>query len=396
MAVVPAAGRGARMGTSVPKQFLFLAGLPLVGHVLRTLEDCPRITGVVLVAAPGEEDYCREEIVVPLGLNKVAAVVAGGRTRQESVYRGLAALPRGTDIVVVHDGARPLLGRAELDRVVDAAARHGAATCAVPAKDTVKMAGEDFTVAETLPRERLWLTQTPQAFRFQTLMDAHVRARESGRCGTDDAVLVEMTGRPVKLVPGSYENIKVTTPEDLVVAEALVSARTGKRCGKEKREGSMRTGFGYDVHRLVDGRPLVLGGVTVPYKKGLAGHSDADVLVHAVMDALLGAAGAGDIGRHFPDSDPRFKGISSLILLERVGSILRCRGFAVENIDTVVVAQEPKLAPFTDRMKAAIAAALGMEGGRVGVKATTTEGLGFTGTGEGIAAYATVLISGGA
>ena len=392
MAVVPAAGQGRRMGSSVKKQYLSLGGLPLLGHVLRVLEACPVISGVVVAASPGEVEFCRERVAGPLGCKKVTAVVAGGGTRQESVYNALLALPPATGIVVVHDGARPLLGPAELQNAVAAAVRHGAATCAVPVKDTVKLAGTDGDVAETLPRERLWLTQTPQAFDFQLLLQAHRRARESGSAGTDDAVLVEMLGRPVKLVMGSYENFKITTPEDLVMAEAVIAGRGGGR-GEAGRRMNVRTGFGYDVHRLAEGRPLILGGIDIPCRKGLAGHSDADVLTHAVMDALLGAAGAGDIGRHFPDSDSRFKGINSLRLLEMVRAIIFERGFVVENVDSVIVAQEPKLAPYMDKMAGALAGALGTEPGRVSVKATTTEGLGFAGTGEGMAAYATVLLA---
>lgn len=392
MAVVPAAGQGRRMGFSVKKQYLSLAGLPLLGHVLRVLEACPVISGVVVVAAPGEVAFCWELVVGPLGCKKIMAVVAGGQTRQESVYNALAALPPDTNVVVVHDGARPLLGPAEIQNAVECAIRHGAATCAVPVKDTVKLAGADGAVAETLPRERLWLTQTPQAFDFQLLLKAHQWARDAGFAGTDDAVLVEMLGRPVKLVMGSYENFKITTPEDLAMAEAVMAGRGGG-CGEAGRRMAVRTGFGYDVHRLVEGRPLILGGVNIPYPRGLAGHSDADVLTHAIMDALLGAAGAGDIGRHFPDSDPCCKGINSLNLLERVRAVILARGYMVGNIDSVIVAQEPKLAPYMERMADALAGALGTEPARVSVKATTTEGLGFAGTGEGIAAYATVLVT---
>ncbi|MCL6558299.1 MAG: 2-C-methyl-D-erythritol 4-phosphate cytidylyltransferase [Firmicutes bacterium] len=225
MAVVPAAGQGGRMGTETRKQFLPLAGIPVLGHVLRVFEESPFIQGVVISAAPDELEYCREQVVLRLGFKKVSAVVPGGKERQDSVYNGLLALSSDTDIVVIHDGARPLLTAGDLAAVTEAVRIHGAATLAVPVKDTVKVAGESGFVYETLPRGRLWLTQTPQAFNYRLLLDAHHRAREAGRAGTDDAGLVETAGHPVKLVMGSYENIKITTPEDLVVAEAILESR---------------------------------------------------------------------------------------------------------------------------------------------------------------------------
>lgn len=396
MAVVPAAGQGTRMGLAVRKQFLTLAGQPLLGHVLKVFEESPHIQGVVVVVSPGQEDFCRELVLAPNEFTKVTAVTAGGATRQESVYNGLMALQPDTEIVAVHDGARPLVRGEDIQAAVEAALACGAAACAVPVKDTVKIAGPGGFVVETLPRERLWLIQTPQAFNYRLLVDVHNRARAEGRMGTDDAVLVELAGLPVKLVAGSYENIKITTPEDLVVAAAIFESRRLKSVGYGQAGGrtAVRTGFGYDVHRLVEGRPLVLGGVIIPHSKGLDGHSDADVLVHAIMDALLGAAGAGDIGRHFPDSDSRYKGIKSFLLLERVREIMREKGLKVENVDAVIVAQEPRLAPYTGEMAVYIANALMTGPGRVNIKATTTEGLGFTGAGEGIAAYATVLLAG--
>lgn len=393
-AVVPAAGRSTRLGLDVRKQFLSLAGKPVLGHVLKAFEESPYVQGIVVVVSPGQEDFCRERVLVPYGFTKVKAVIAGGSTRQESVYNGLKTIHPETEVVVVHDGARPLLTAWNIHDAVEAALAHGASACAVPVKDTVKMSGPGGFVSETLPRERLWLTQTPQAFDFRLLVDVHDRARREGWTGTDDASLVEMAGLPVKLVAGSYENIKITTPEDLVLASAIFGARQGAAgYGGTGEMFAVRTGFGYDAHRLVEGRPLVLGGVMIPHKKGLEGHSDADVLVHAVMDALLGAAGAGDIGRHFPDSDSRYGGIKSLLLLERVREVIQEKELAVENVDAVIVAQEPRLAPYTGQMAGCMAKALETDPGRVNVKATTTEGLGFTGAGEGIAAYATVLLA---
>ncbi|MBE0466912.1 MAG: 2-C-methyl-D-erythritol 2,4-cyclodiphosphate synthase, partial [Candidatus Desulforudis sp.] len=276
----------------------------------------------------------------------------------------------------------PFVTPEQIAELAAAARKWGAATLAVPPKDTVKIGTPDGFSASTLPREHLWLVQTPQAFRYDLLTEAHRLARERGFTGTDDTSLAEYAGHTVRMVPGSYANIKITTPEDFPAAEALLGG------------GPVRTGFGYDVHRLVGDRKLVLGGVEIPFDRGLAGHSDADVLVHAVMDALLGAAGAGDIGGLFPDNDPAFRGLSSLVLLDRVAGVVRERGLEVANLDAVVVAQAPRLAPFIPRMEGNIARVLGVSPAVVNVKATTTEGLGFTGAGAGMAAYAVAALRG--
>jgi len=368
------------MGDGPRKQYRLLAGRPVLAHTLRVFEEADTVASVVLVVTPGDEEHCRREIVEAYGCRKVAAVVPGGRERQDSVRRGLEALPPAP-LVVIHDGVRPFVTPERIAAVVEAAAQHGAAVLAVPAKDTVKLGDPAGLVAETLPRDRLWLVQTPQAFRREIILAAHERARAEGFTGTDDASLVERLGGRVALVPGDYANIKITTPEDLAFARVL----TGETV-------NLRTGFGYDVHRLVENRPLILGGVNIPYGRGLLGHSDADVLTHAIMDALLGAAALGDIGQHFPDTDPRYEGASSLDLLAAVAGLLAESGFAVHNIDATIVAQAPKLAPHIPAMRANLARSLGIDPGRVSVKATTTEGLGFTGTGEGIAAHAVATV----
>lgn len=221
-AIVPAAGHGARMGTAVRKQYLCLEGIPVIGRTLRVLAGCPLIHDIVLVTGPGEESYCHTEIVERLHIRKVAAIVPGGNERQESVYNGLLALYADTDIVVIHDGARPLLRQSDLAAVLNAAEEYGAATLAVPVKDTVKLADSHEFVADTLPRQFLWLIQTPQAFRCQLIIEAHRRAIECGYTGTDDAALVEKLRQPVKIVAGSYDNLKITTPEDLLIAAALI------------------------------------------------------------------------------------------------------------------------------------------------------------------------------
>ena len=223
--IVPAAGQGARMGALMPKQYLELAGLPVLGHTLRVLTSSPAVNELVLVCPPGEEDYCRNMILAPLGIPKISAIVPGGKERQESVYNGLLALSAATELVVIHDGARPLLRREHLEAVLAAATEWGAATLAVPVKDTVKLAGANLLVDSTLPRERLWLTQTPQAFAYSLLIKAHRQAMQDGFLGTDDAALVEALGEPVRLVEGSYSNLKITTAEDLLIAEALLEVR---------------------------------------------------------------------------------------------------------------------------------------------------------------------------
>lgn len=231
-AVVPAAGCGTRMGSDMKKQFLALAGVPILGYVLKTFEASRLVQAIVVAVGKEEEEYCRRAVVDKLGLKKVTAIVHGGKERQDSVYSGLLALAPDTDIVVIHDGVRPLMSNENLETVIEAALSFGAATCAVPVKDTVKLAGKDGFVAETLPRNRLWLTQTPQAFRYGVILEAHRRAREEKYYATDDAALVEMLGMPVKLVDGNYQNIKITTPEDLIVASAMLEA--GRSKGDQK------------------------------------------------------------------------------------------------------------------------------------------------------------------
>jgi 2-C-methyl-D-erythritol 4-phosphate cytidylyltransferase/2-C-methyl-D-erythritol 2,4-cyclodiphosphate synthase len=289
---------------------------------------------------------------------------------------------------VIHDAARPFVSADLISRTIVAAAESGAALAALPARDTVKRARPDHIVAETLPRESIFLAQTPQAFRCDVLRDA-LAQRDAGDA-TDEATLAERAGHTVRLVDGEASNIKITTPDDLAVAEAIAMERDGVSRAAPVRTG--RVGTGYDLHRLVDGRRLILGGVTIPFERGLLGHSDADAICHAVTDAVLGAAGAGDIGRHFPDTDPQWKDASSIDLLRRAAAIIREQGFDVGNVDVVVIAERPKLAPYIDRMRANIAAALGSAVDRVSLKGKTNEGVDAVGRGEAIAAHAVALL----
>lgn len=381
-AIIAAAGRSTRMGGGINKVFIPLCGSPVLLYSVALLAACPEVRQLIVVAPPDQEDAVRALLAQrPPALPCV--VVPGGRERQDSVYQALAAADPAADIILVHDGARPLAERELVRRVLAAARRWGAACAAVPLKDTVKVVGDNGVITRTPDRRHLWAVQTPQAFAAPLLKEAHRRARAEGYYATDDAALVERLGRPAVVVEGSYRNLKITTPEDLTMARALL---TDTACP------APRAGHGYDVHRLVPGRPLVLGGVAVPYARGLAGHSDADVLLHAIMDAMLGAAALGDIGRHFPPGDPRYKDIASTILLAEVRDKLADSGLAVHNLDATVVAEEPRLAPYVPAMRRCIAQILRCPETAVNIKATTTEGLGFTGRGEGIAAHAVATL----
>ncbi|HLW48982.1 MAG TPA: 2-C-methyl-D-erythritol 4-phosphate cytidylyltransferase [bacterium] len=383
-AVVPAAGRGERFGGNGPKALVALRGRPLVEYALAALGAASSV-GAIVVAAPADALDRVEQAARRAAGAKITAVVPGGSDRQASVARGLAALPPAYDIVLVHDGARPLTPVPLIDAVAAAAAAYGAATAAVAVDETVKR-GADGWVRSTVDRDGLYRIQTPQGFQRTVLDAAHREAERTGFRGTDDAALVERLGRPVRLVPGSPLNLKVTVPDDLQLAEALLR---GEEPGPA---GAPRVGLGFDAHRLVSGRPLILGGVAVPYSRGLDGHSDADVVAHAVMDALLGAAGCGDIGRLFPPDDPAYRGADSMRLLGRVRALLAEHGWRAAHVDVVVMAESPRLAPYTDAMRAAIAEALGLDRARINIKATTLEGMGALGRQEGIAAQAVATL----
>jgi 2-C-methyl-D-erythritol 4-phosphate cytidylyltransferase/2-C-methyl-D-erythritol 2,4-cyclodiphosphate synthase len=381
--IIAAAGQGKRMGTAVNKVFLPLAGRAVLEHTVLAACAAEQVT-CLLVTAASEDKAAVARLLTGLNLPVPWQVITGGAERQHSIANALKAVPENSKLVIVHDGARPLAGPQLFNQAAAAAAEYRAAIVAVPVKDTIKSADETGLVTGTPDRRTLWAVQTPQAFDARLLTAAYEQAAQDGYLGTDDAALVERLGVRVKVVAGSYENLKITTPEDLRFAEALLV--------KQEVKQVIRSGIGYDVHRLVPERKLILGGVDIPHTLGLEGHSDADVLLHAIKDALLGAAALGDIGRHFPDTDGRYKGISSLRLLAEVRNILAGHGYAVNNIDATIVAQRPKLAPYIMQMNQNIADVLGVSAGQVNVKATTTEGLGFAGEGQGIAAYATATI----
>ena len=354
-----------------------LAGCPILQRSVDAFIHCGAITDIV-VALPPHLAAAPPEYLT--GRSKPVAIVEGGERRQDSVRHAFERAGRQADVIVIHDAARPLVTDVLINRTVDAAFESGAAIAALRASDTVKRADAAGRIVQTLPRDEIFLAQTPQAFRVDVLRDALKIADDA----TDEAALAERAGHPVKLVDGDPRNLKITTPDDLAFAERLL--------GGSAAAMSLRIGNGYDLHRLVEGRPLVLGGVVVPFEKGLLGHSDADVVCHAITDAILGAAGAGDIGRHFPDTDPIWKDADSLDLLRRAAAIVAAAGFFVVNVDVVVVAQRPKLAPHADAVRARVADALGCDPSQVSVKGKTNEGVDSIGAGESIAAHAVALL----
>ncbi len=356
-----------------------LGGRPLLSYALATFRTHPDVDEIILVVAA--DDMERAGKLIAQGPARVTEkVVLGGAERRDSVWQGLQEVAAGTAIVLIHDAARPFISRQSISACISAVQRHGAALVAMPIADTLKQATTEGMVAGTVPREQLWGAQTPQGFKYPLLFAAYQRAMAENWVVTDDASVLERAGHRVFLVEGEAMNFKITRPGDQAMAERLLGS-------------GMRVGFGYDVHRLVAERALVLGGVTVPHSHGLLGHSDADVLTHAIMDALLGAAALGDIGQHFPDTDPQYRGISSMDLLTTVVVLLHDAGYTPTSIDATLVAQSPRLAPFIPDMQARLAATLGMMHDRVSVKATTTEGLGFVGEHAGMAAYATACLA---
>jgi 2-C-methyl-D-erythritol 4-phosphate cytidylyltransferase / 2-C-methyl-D-erythritol 2,4-cyclodiphosphate synthase len=373
-AIVAAGGSGQRAGLA--KQWLELGGETVLRRSARLLADCPGVDELVLVVPAGEEPRA---VAALAGLGKPGRAVAGGPARADSVRHGLEALA-GCGVVLIHDAARPFATPALVARVAEAAARDGAALAAVPVTDTVKRAGpgDPPRVAATLDRRELWLAQTPQGFHRDLLRRAYQAAGPEASAATDECALVERLGAPVTLVPGEAGNFKITSPEDVARARALT-------------EAPVASGVAYDCHRFEPGRKLILGGVEFE-GDGLLGHSDADVCAHAIGDAILGAAGLGDLGRHFPDSDPQWKGVSSLRLLREIATLAAQAGWRLGNADVTLAARRPRIAPRAAEMRARLAEALSVSPTQVSVKATTGEGMGFVGRGEGIAAHAVALL----
>lgn len=374
-AVIVAGGRGARMGADRPKQLLPVGGRTLLERSVAAFDAHPGVDAIVVVL-PSE--------LVADAAGLVGAVstpwraVAGGPRRQDSVQRGAEAAPSGTEILLVHDAARPFVSAAVIDRVIEATRASGVAVPGLPARDTLKQVAADGGVVATIPRAAVWLAQTPQgvrADRWPALAAVAAGAEEA----TDEGRLAELAGVPVRMVAGEDANVKITTPED------LARARGG---------ATMRVGTGYDLHRLVAGRPLVLAGLLLPSATGPLGHSDGDVLCHALADALFGAAGQGDIGRHFPNTDPRWKDAPGLDLLARAVAIVAEAGYRPASADVTIVLEQPKLSPHVEAIRARIADVLGVPVDAVSVKGKTNEGVDAVGRGEAIAAHAVAVLTG--
>jgi 2-C-methyl-D-erythritol 4-phosphate cytidylyltransferase/2-C-methyl-D-erythritol 2,4-cyclodiphosphate synthase len=380
-AVIVAAGRGHRAGGDIPKQYRSLAGTPAIRPTLCAFSCHAAIDLVQPVIHAHDEGFFH---TASGGLQKLLQPVAGGATRQNSVCAGLEALAaHAPDLVLIHDAARPFLSGALISRAVAAAKAHGAAVPGIAVADTVKKIDGTGTVTETLDRSCLRIVQTPQAFAFALIVAAHRRAAAAGRDDfTDDAALAEWAGHQVSVFEGEAANVKLTTNEDFARAEALRAAALG----------DIRTGTGFDVHAFADGDHVMLGGVRVPHARGVTGHSDADVALHALVDAILGALAEGDIGQHFPPSDPQWRGASSDRFLAFACERVRARGGIIGNLDVTIVCESPRVSPHRDAMRARIAAIAGIAADRIGVKATTSEKLGFTGRGEGIFATATATV----
>ena len=372
--IIAAAGQGKRLGAPVPKQYLKIGGEYVIAKTIRAFEDIDEVDYIFVVTNHEYQKMCAD-IVEERGFHKVEGIVAGGSRRQDSVFNALQeinARKPGVSMVLIHDGARPFIGKDVILNVLEETELNGAAVACVAMKNSVRRMEPGSSSSISVDRADYYSVQTPQGFRKSMLIEAYDKAFDEGFSGTDDASIVEWAGNEISLVDGDYGYIKITTREDLPMEN--------------------RVGPGFDVHRFAEGRKLILGGVDIPYDRGLLGHSDADVLVHAVMDALLGAAALGDIGKHFPDSDETYKDADSTVLLAKVKKMLEENFYNIGNIDVTLIAQKPKISPYIDEMRDNISGVLGIDRSRVNIKGTTTEQLGFTGREEGIACEAVCSI----
>ncbi len=370
------------MGGAVPKQFLSLGGRSILDRTLSAFIGSPRVDGIVLALPPSAPDESKASY---RSVTKVLAVVDGGAERPDSVRNALAAVPPDAEIILVHDAVRPLLSEGLIARCIDLARNHGAVVPVVPIRDTVKEWDRTGMTLVTRDRSGLMRAQTPQAFRAALLREAYGKAGGGKVAATDDAALVEAAGHPVVPIPGEEANVKITIPEELRMALGLI-----------REEPDFRIGMGGDAHRLVAGRDLWLGGVRLDHDRGLLGHSDGDVLLHAVADAIYGALGDRDIGYHFPPGAEETRDISSRKIIAHARSRMVALGFGLVGLDAVVVCEEPKIAPIAATLRASIAGMLGIPEDRVSLKGKTTEGMGFEGRGEGISAWAVALLRGAA
>ena len=375
VALIVAAGRGHRAGGGFPKQYRLLAGQSLLRRSCTAFMNHPRVDAVGAVIHPDDAEIYAESTV---GL-ELLPPVHGGATRQDSCRNGLESLVGlAPERVLIHDAARPFVNEATIDRVLDALASAPAAIAAVPVTDTLKKAGNNARVTGTVKREGLWRAQTPQGFRYAEILAAHRKL--AAQSLTDDAAVAEAAGLAVVLAPGSEDNFKVTAEDDFARAERMLGA------------GDIRVGSGFDVHRFDEGNAVMLCGIKINFDKSLAGHSDADVALHAITDALLGAIGEGDIGSHFPPGDAQWSGADSARFLRHAADLVGRRGGKIRHLDVTLICEAPKIGPHREAMRVRVAEIAGVGVERVSVKATTTEGLGFTGRGEGIAAQATATV----
>lgn len=388
-AVVTAAGRGRRFGSPENKIWSEIGGRSLLDWTLSAFQSHPAIHEIAVVGTADELERVR---ATAARYGKVRHVVAGGDTRQDSVGRGLRALSAACEIVLVHDAVRPAISAELISRVVEAVAHGGAAVPGLPVSDTLKRVDKEGRVVETVPRNDLWSVQTPQGARLADLLAAYETLGERVGALTDEASVLEAAGYPVRIVEGDSKNLKVTLPGDLERAAQALGV-PGASADAVARQETIRTGFGYDVHAFAEGRELWLGGVRIPHARGLAGHSDADVVLHAVCDALLGAAGMGDIGLLFPDTDARHRDRPSVEFVREVRARLRESGWQIVNVDATLLAEEPRIGPYRERMAALLAGELGIAPAQVNIKATTSERMGFVGRREGVACWAVATIS---
>lgn len=376
-ALIVAAGRGSRAGPGAPKQYRQLVGQPVLRHTLAAFSNHPEIAEILAVIHPDDASAYEN---AAKDLPKLLPPAYGGATRQASVRAGLETLADlRPDLVLIHDGARPLIPARVISACIQSLAAHDGAQAGLPVTDTIRWTSNGMA-GETIDRSGLWRAQTPQAFRFEAILDAHRRAADTGY--TDDVAVAEAAGIQVAMVEGDEDNIKITSSDDLVRAERILM-----------RAREIRTGMGFDVHRFGPGDHVWLCGVKIPHEAGLIGHSDADAGLHAITDAILGAIGAGDIGRHFPPSDPRWKGAASDIFLLHAAKLAAEAGASVSHVDLTIICEQPKIGPHAEAMRMRVSDILGLDVTRVSVKATTTEGLGFTGRGEGLAAQAVATLA---
>ena len=380
-AIIAAGGSGRRLGAAVPKQMLDIGDGTMLQRSAAAFLAHPLVSEVVLVLPAELVDVALPAIddVAPAGPR--LRRVRGGDRRQDSVANAFDQIDPAADVVLIHDAARPFVSAALITRTIEAAGAHGAAIAALQSRDTVKRVTAGV-IAETIPRETVYLAQTPQGFRRDVLAAAVALGR-AGTAATDEAALAEGAGYQVHVVDGDPGNVKITTEEDLVAARQRVTGGAA---------ASIRVGTGYDLHRLVEGRPLILCGVTLPSDRGALGHSDADVGCHAATDAILGGAGLGDIGRHFPDTDARWKGADSVALLREAARLVRAAGLETANLDVTIVLERPKIKDAVDAMRGRLAGALGIDASRVSVKGKTNEGVDAVGRGEAVAAHAVALL----